>query len=104
MSAVAIENLERSIRTGLAAALGHLPPVEMIEHVRDAILASHGILQIPESTFVTDSRPAVLYTETPRANLGCATTRQLIDELAARASISEHIGDTWPTYRTVDSE
>lgn len=35
--------------------------------------------------------------------LGCATTRQLIDELAARAEVSETVGEKWPKYKTVDS-
>lgn len=34
--------------------------------------------------------------------LGCATTRELIDELAARAEVSQTIGEEWPSYRTVD--
>jgi hypothetical protein len=34
--------------------------------------------------------------------LGCATTRELIEELAARAEVSETIGEKWPKYRTVD--
>lgn len=37
----------------------------------------------------------------PQANLGMATTQQLIEELAARASVSESIGETWPSYSTV---
>ncbi len=35
--------------------------------------------------------------------LGCATTKQLIDELAARADTAGMIGEKWPAYRTVDS-
>ncbi len=36
--------------------------------------------------------------------LGCATTEQLITELAARAEVSRRTGESWPNYRTVDSE
>lgn len=35
--------------------------------------------------------------------LGYATTHQLIDELKARAEVSETIGEAWPKYRTMDS-
>lgn len=33
--------------------------------------------------------------------LGYATTKQLIDELAARADVSATIGESWPSYSTV---
>lgn len=36
--------------------------------------------------------------------LGCATTRQLIDELVARADVASTIGEKWPSYRTVDQQ
>ena len=36
--------------------------------------------------------------------LGLATTRQLIDELAARAEVSQINGESWPSYRTVGPE
>lgn len=36
------------------------------------------------------------------ANLGLATTSELIAELAARAEVSKAVGETWPDYRTVD--
>lgn len=35
------------------------------------------------------------------ANLGLATTQQLIGELAARADVAVTIGEDWPLYRTV---
>lgn len=36
-------------------------------------------------------------------NLGCATTKELIHELAARAHTAETVGKTWLSYRTIDS-
>lgn len=39
-----------------------------------------------------------------QAQLGCATTQELIAELAARADVSATIGEDWPRYRTVDSQ
>ncbi len=33
--------------------------------------------------------------------LGCATTKELIDELAARADVSATVGEDWPFYRTI---
>jgi hypothetical protein len=39
-----------------------------------------------------------------KANLGLATTKELIDELAARAEVASTTGETWPSYRTVESE
>ena len=41
-------------------------------------------------------------TEEPQANLGLATTQELIEELAARARVSAVIGEDWPLYRTID--
>jgi hypothetical protein len=38
------------------------------------------------------------------ANLGLATTHELIQELAARADVSKTIGEAWPNYRTVGDE
>lgn len=58
----AIEHLERCIRTGLQAAHVPAPFTHIIEHIRDAVLADHGILQVPDSTFVNDGKPGVLWT------------------------------------------
>lgn len=44
----------------------------------------------------------VLDTLTNQARLGCATTTELIRELAARAEVSEIAGESWPKYRPVD--
>jgi hypothetical protein len=38
-----------------------------------------------------------------QANLGMATTYDIITELAARADVADTIGEDWPRYRTVDS-
>lgn len=39
-----------------------------------------------------------------KANLGLATTKELIDELASRADVSKKIGQEWPDYSTVYSD
>lgn len=39
-----------------------------------------------------------------RANLGMATTKQLIDELAARAHIANIVQEPWVTYTTLDGD
>jgi hypothetical protein len=36
-----------------------------------------------------------------RPRLGCATTRELIAELEARADVAATVGESWPDYRTV---
>lgn len=36
-----------------------------------------------------------------KPNLGLATTKELIDELAARASVAETVKEKWPSYTTV---
>lgn len=38
----------------------------------------------------------------PQPNLGCATTAELIEELAARARVSARLGEDWPLYRSID--
>jgi hypothetical protein len=58
----AVANLEHAIQAGLRAALGHLPNVAVVEHVRDEILKTHGILSVPPAAFVNDGKPGVLYT------------------------------------------
>ena len=58
--------------------------------VMDTDLAE-AISQEVHKIFIADKEPY----------LGCATTRQLIDELAARADVSQAIGENWPLYRTV---
>ncbi|MFN2388032.1 MAG: hypothetical protein ABR575_00275 [Actinomycetota bacterium] len=50
-------------------------------------------------------RPEFTYGRGHRApNLGHATTKELIDELAARAEVSLVNGEQWPSYRRVDRD
>lgn len=60
--------------------------------VMDTDLAE-AISQEVHSLFIADRNPY----------LGCATTKQLIEELAARADIAESVGKKWPLYTTVGS-
>jgi hypothetical protein len=39
-----------------------------------------------------------------RPRLGYATTKELIDELSARADVDQSIGEAWPNYKTVGGE
>lgn len=41
---------------------------------------------------------------TDKPNLGLATTKQLIEELAARVEVSATTGEDWPNYKTVSEE
>ena len=59
--------------------------------VMDVDLAE-AIRQEVHKIFIADKEPY----------LGCATTKQLIDELAARSYVDATIGKEWPNYRTVD--
>lgn len=61
--------------------------------VMDTDLAE-AISQEVHKIFIADKQPY----------LGCATTKEIIDELAARADVSHTIGEKWPSYRTVDSQ
>ncbi len=74
-----------------AVARGWCHP-ETENRVMDAVLA--GAITEEVATLVRGDR---------KAYLGCATTKELIDELAARADVSATIGEEWPGYRTVDS-
>lgn len=58
-------------------------------YVTDAEAAAN-----PDTT-VTEHR------DQPAANLGLATTQELIDELAARARVAATIGESWPHYTTM---
>lgn len=60
--------------------------------VPDRVLDTTLAAAISEAVHKADNLP----------NLGLATTKELIDELAARASVSETIGESWPSYRTVE--
>lgn len=42
--------------------------------------------------------------EEPKANLGMASTHDLLTELMARADVSKSIGEQWPNYKTIESE
>ncbi len=44
-----------------------------------------------------------LFRDNREPQLGCATTLQLLEELKARAEISDAIGEKWPSYRTIDN-
>lgn len=65
-------------------------------------------INIPDEDFKRLNSP-IPYESIPdgedylKPNLGCATTLELIMELAARADVANTIGEKWPTYRTVDS-
>jgi len=39
-----------------------------------------------------------------KPNLGLATTKELIDELAARADVAATVKEDWPSYKTVSEE
>lgn len=59
--------------------------------VMDTDLAE-AISQEVHKLFIADKEPY----------LGCATTKELIVELAARADVAATIGEKWPAYRTAD--
>jgi hypothetical protein len=42
--------------------------------------------------------------EEPKANLGLASTHELIQELAARSDVAKTVGEYWPNYRTVGDD
>jgi hypothetical protein len=89
---------ESELRTRIAEAIG--AATSCWENLGGA-----GVFDSSRAGQICDDLTAHVLRLTGMGNpsLGCATTKELIDELASRASVSETIGEDWPKYRTVDS-
>jgi hypothetical protein len=63
-------------------------------------------MMVEEDGFLNKLRTleAQLESEKSQPHLGCATTLELAQELAARVVVADITGETWPRYRTVGGD